>query len=344
MTTYQFKEEESLYLRGNDGRVYYPYLPSAGLAKAVQLAIDLQRPLLLEGDPGSGKTQAAYALARQLATQNQGPEEWPFFIWNVKSSSRARAGLYEFDTLARLRDAQLAQYSQNLTTTATTKKPTTKENSTIIATTEETTAEEIPPNPYVKYGALGYAIKETQEKGLRAVLLIDEIDKGNNDFGNDLLYELEQFAFEVPEVEGDTLSYRCSENQKPIVIITSNRDKSLPDALLRRCLYYKIPFPDKDYLEEIVKLRFPEKPVPEELFEAAFDRFDDIRKAMSSPMSRKPSTSEFVDLVSVLVAKNKEQQAEILAAGKDNPYLGILIKTEDDLKLYQKYMEGQKKL
>jgi MoxR-like ATPase len=326
MTDYIFKKEESLYHRNDNGRVYYPYSPSAGLAKAVQLAIDLQRPLLLEGEPGCGKTQAAYALARQLATQNKHIEEWPFFIWNVKSTSRARDGLYEFDTLARLRDAQLAQYNQNLTTAANTEEATVKD----------------APDPYVKYGALGNAIKETEKKSLRAVLLIDEIDKGNSDFGNDLLYELEQFAFDVPEVEGKTLSFRCPEKQKPIVIITSNRDKSLPDALLRRCLYYKIPFPDKEDLRKIAELRFPEESVPKELFDAAFDRFNDIRKAMSSPISRKPSTSEFIDLVSAIV-ENPKEQAEILAAEQDNPYLGILLKTEDDLKLYQKYIAGQKK-
>jgi MoxR-like ATPase len=327
MTDYIFKEEESLKYSSGTGRVYYPYLPSAGLTKAVQLAIDLQRPLLLEGSPGCGKTQLAYALARQLVHNNP-KEEWPFFIWNVKSTSRARDGVYEFDTLARLRDAQLAALDQKSTTA---KKAPAPKN-----------AEEAERERYVKYGPLGYAIKEYQKSGKRAVLLIDEIDKGNRDFGNDLLYELEQFAFKVTEVEGEPLSFQCPEEQKPIVIITSNCDKPLPDALLRRCLYFKIPSPDKNDLKRIVRLRFPEKSVPKELFEAAFDRFDDVRKVMRSPINRKPSTSEFLDLVSALI-KNPEQQAEILAAVRENPYLGILLKTEDDLGLYQKHLEDQKK-
>jgi MoxR-like ATPase len=278
-------------------RGYRPYLPPPGLVKAVNLAIVLQRPLLLEGEPGCGKTQLAHALARQLAVNNE-LSDWPLSIWNVKSSSRAKDGLYTFDAVDRLRDAQMANLNID---TEKDNKDEEKENKD-----EDTSKGVADPKNYRVLGPLGKAINITSTKNQRAIVLIDEVDKGNYDFGNDLLNELENFSFYIPETKETIPEFDEKSEKKsppPIVILTSNRNKPLPDAFLRRCLYFSIPFPDKEFLTNIAKIRLKEEQTQEvtgeqeQLINDAIDCFNAVRDAMTSPTSRQPSTSEFTHIL-----------------------------------------------
>ena len=196
------------------GQILYPYLPNQDLVEAVNLAIFLERPLLLKGEPGCGKTQLAAAVAYELGL--------PYEVWSIKSSSRARDGLYLYDTVARLRDAQLAA-------------------SRIIK--DEDILRISNPATYVNWGQLGRAFRNEQ----RTVVLIDEIDKADIDFPNDLLMELDQGWFDVEETRE-----RVWAKTKPIVLTTSNNEKDLPDAFLRRCLFYYMEFPPRDRLIEII--------------------------------------------------------------------------------------------
>jgi MoxR-like ATPase len=325
----------------NDGdrRSYHPYLPSPGLVKAVNLAIDLQRPLLLEGEPGCGKTQLANALVYQLATNNPPNKDrkksWPFFIWNVKSTSRARDGLYTFDAVARLRDAQMVGVSKELGL-----------QETELKAMRERVGD---PKEYRVFGELGKAIfDKTGEQGdRRPVLLIDEIDKAGSDFCNDLLLELDQFRFNIPETQEKI----DPPQEPPIVILTSNREKPLPEAFLRRCLYFNIEFPSSDTLKSIAQQRFPDP--DEALFEAVMQCFTTVRDAMKMPGSRKPSTSEFIDFLKALQREPQEQRQGILEDLQKhyNPnlpeeasfrqhldLLGVLLKTAEDEKLYAKVL------
>jgi MoxR-like ATPase len=308
-------------------RCYESYIPSDELVKVVNLAIALKLPILLEGEPGSGKTKLASALVYQLTQNNLRSEDpsktttewWPFYTWTVKSYSRARDGLYTFDAIARLRDAQLIGSALRDTLTP------------------DEIARIKDPNTYLKLGALGNALKrEDQHKEKRAVVLIDEIDKADNDFANDLLLELDEFRFDIPETKESI----AAPPEPPIIILTSNREKPLPDAFLRRCLYFSIDFPKADALSDIVKARSATKLTrpSQKLLTKAIETFELVRGAMSSqPGARPPGTSEFLRFWEALCQKKVAEATTILDNLPDHiPMLGLLLKTKSDQELYIK--------
>lgn len=276
--------QESL---GKDG--LYPYLPSKELVDAINLAVFLEkRPLLIKGDPGSGKTRLARALAYEL--------DLPYEAWYVKSTSRARDGLYTYDAIRRLHDAQLSQGNA------------------------EATRKAQDPKNYINYEPLGRAFQNSE----RTVVLIDEIDKADIDFPNDLLLELDEQRFKIDET-GEIIKA----THPPIVIITSNDEKDLPDAFLRRCLFFYIEFPSPDQLVKIINAHFPSP--PEKVVEAAVKRFIDLRKQMEEQKSKagkKVSTSELLDWFAVL---RQHPQDDVLSLLKGRlPYAEILLKSWDD--------------
>lgn len=197
-----------------------PYLPEPGLVQVVNLALMLERPLLLTGAPGSGKSSLAPAIAHELGQRYGAP--WPYEVWPIRSTSQARDGLYRFDGVARLRDAQLAARG---------------------------TAVDVRPHRYVRLGPLGRAFTSPR----RAVVLIDDIDRADIDFPNDLLIELDERKFQIVET-GEWVSAQSS----PIVIVTSSDDKALPPAFLRRCIFYYLEFPAPEQFLDIMAARFPE--------------------------------------------------------------------------------------
>jgi MoxR-like ATPase len=277
------------------GQLLYPYLPSYELVEAANLAIYLERPLLLKGEPGCGKTRLARAVAYELGL--------PYEAWNVKSTSRARDGLYTYDAVGRLRDAQLAAVGR---------------------LSNEKIQEIDKPHTYVRWGALGRAFQNEQ----RTVVLIDEIDKADIDFPNDLLLELDEQRFVVEET-GEEIQAKAA----PIVLITSNDEKDLPDAFLRRCLFHYVEFPKRDRLIEIVKAFFPAS--PEELVDAIIDRFLQLREEMrkdKGEAGKKVSTSELMDWFRVLSHYEQDEVLEKLE--KELLYPGVLLKNWDDYRRY----------
>jgi MoxR-like ATPase len=267
-----------------------PYLPSPELVEAVNLAIYLERPLLLKGEPGCGKTQLATAIAQELGLELE--------AWYVKSTSRARDGLYTYDAVGRLRDAQLAS-----------------SNRLSAAQLEIIDA----PETYVRWGPLGRAF----QKADRSVVLIDEIDKADIDFPNDLLLELDERRFQVEET-GQQVKAKVA----PIVIITSNDEKDLPDAFLRRCLFHYVTFPDGVRLVQIMQALFPT--TGEALVKQAVERFLTLRQAMQEDkgVGKKVSTSELIDWFRVL-KRYPEEQAFSHLEGK-LPFAGVLLKSWED--------------
>lgn len=316
-------------------RIYYPYLPSPDLIEAVNLAIALERPLLLEGEPGCGKTRLAGAVAYEFThnylqkDNNDGQQKWwDYYIWNIKSTTRARDGLYTYDAVARLRDAQLMGTN-----------PQELQNFLGILETRQLQRRLQDKKNYRKFGALGKALgKELQDQDRthRPILLIDEIDKADGDFANDLLLELEELRFEIPET-GETIP---TPDQKPIIFITSNREKPLPEPFLRRCLYFFVEFPQEDQLRNIINQRFGEEVKDKKsLVNQAIERFYAIRQLLENvPGSRPPGTSEFIEFLTAIL--NKEDVAKALQdlenLSKRLPLLGTLLKTKQDLELYQK--------
>lgn len=283
------------------GQLLYPYLPSEKLVEAVNLAIALERPLLLKGEPGCGKTKLARAVAYELGLAYE--------AWYVKSTSRARDGLYTYDAVGRLRDAQLAASGID----------------------DEAAVRAKNPDAYVEWEALGRAFLND----LPTVVLIDEIDKADIDFPNDLLLELDEKRFEVAEVKQSSSIKRIQAKATPIVFITSNDEKDLPDAFLRRCLFHYVKFPERQQLIEIVKAHFPASPL--ELVDAIIERFLKLREQMrrdKGEAGKKVSTSELMDWVRIL---RHHDDDEILTKLKTELlYPGVLLKNWDD---YRRYAE-----
>ena len=265
------------------------YIVSAELALAVNAAIALEKPLLIKGEPGTGKTQLALQLARSL--------QCDLIQWHIKSTTKAQQGLYEYDAVSRLRDSQLGDSKVH-----------------DIAN-------------YIKPGKLWQAFTS----GNRPILLIDEIDKADIEFPNDLLHELDQMAFDVYET-GQTIQAK----QRPIVIITSNNEKELPDAFLRRCFFHYIRFPDKEALAQIVDVHLPD--LRRELLTEALELFFGLREM--SQLKKKPSTSELIDWLKLLVAE--QIPATTLAQSKQQgglmPLYGALLKNEQDVALVEKLL------
>ncbi|NEP01735.1 MAG: MoxR family ATPase [Symploca sp. SIO2E9] len=266
-----------------------PYLPSPELINAVNLAIFLEkRPLLLKGEPGCGKTRLAQAVAHELRL--------PYEPWYIKSTTRARDGLYTYDAVKRLHDAQLVQLG--------------KESKSKVDNL----------NNYIKMGPLGRAFQQPQ----RTVVLIDEIDKADIDFPNDLLRELDEQKFTIEETDTEIKA-----KYPPIVFVTSNDEKDLPDAFLRRCLFYHIEFPYPQ-LTEIVKAHFPES--SQDLVEAAVERFSELRQKMEKGKSgKKVSTSELLDWFAVLHQFPKDEILKQLEQKLLFPEI-LLKKWEDHLR------------
>ncbi|MDX1342494.1 MoxR family ATPase [Reinekea sp. G2M2-21] len=263
------------------------YIASDELQLAVNAAITLQRPLLVKGEPGTGKTQLAEEIARALGA--------PLIQWHIKSTTKAQQGLYEYDAVTRLRDSQLGNDRVH------------------------------DIRNYIKRGKLWEAFASEQ----RAVLLIDEIDKADIEFPNDLLVELDRMEFHVYET-GETIKAQ----QRPIVLITSNNEKELPDAFLRRCFFHYINFPDYDTLKAIVDVHHPD--VQRDLVRNALEVFFDIRSL--NGLKKRPSTSELIDWLKLLVSD--ELSAEQLADGDIKqalpPLFGALIKNEQDVHLLER--------
>ena len=262
------------------------YVATEDLTVAVNAAITLERPLLVKGEPGTGKTE----LARQVAASL----DLPILEWHVKSTTRAQQGLYEYDAVSRLRDSQLGDARVH-----------------DIAN-------------YIKRGKLWEAFAADR----RIVLLIDEIDKADIEFPNDLLQELDRMEFFVYET-GETVRAK----HRPIVIITSNNEKELPDAFLRRCFFHYIRFPDAETMERIVRVHFPD--IKRDLLRAALTRFYEIREAPG--LKKKPSTSEVLDWLRLLMADDLDA-ADLRADARETlPRLhGALLKNEQDVHLFER--------
>ena len=287
-----------------------PYIAVESLVNAVNMALELRRPLLLEGDPGCGKTRLAYAVAYELG--------YPLKECYIRSTSKARDLLYTYDALHRLYDVQMAVAKKDF-----------------VSQEHESAFE---PKNYVTLGELGKAIELSQHE-TPSVVLIDEIDKAEYDFPNDLLQLLEQLRFNVDEVAGPEGTYDALRDQTreerrdalPLFIITSNRERELPRPFLRRCLYYYIDFPNEAALKNIVERHFSRGITP--LFLAAVKRFWQLHEADFS-WRKTPSTSELLDWLHLL--ETEEQRGKLTAEQLEQrpfpelPYLETLIKTQSD--------------
>jgi MoxR-like ATPase len=304
-----------------DGRTYYPYFPTEELQEAVNLAIALGRPLLLDGEPGCGKSRLAEAIAYEFMKKAKG-KGWFFQEWNVKSIGQAQDGLYRFDGLARLRDAQMIA-SQVLT-----------EDEIGVVKARLQAADK---DGYITFGPLGAALEQTE--CLRPIVLIDEIDKADSDFPNDLLRELERLEFTVAETQ---MTYpKEGFEPKPIVIITSNQERPLPEAFLRRCLYFKMEFPETEQLTQILKGRF--QSVGEELLSLVIEHFQEIRSELEGqPQVKLPGTSEILDFLLVLQHRSIEEVREMIKQLPNRPsLLGVILKSERDQRLYREAFGGE---
>jgi MoxR-like ATPase len=263
------------------------YVATSELAAAVNAAVVLERPLLVKGEPGTGKTELARQVARAMGA--------PLLEWHVKSTTRAQQGLYEYDAVGRLRDSQLGD-----------------ERVGDVAN-------------YIRKGRLWEAFTAPE----RPVLLIDEIDKADIEFPNDLLQELDRMEFHVYET-GETIRAEV----RPIVIITSNNEKELPDAFLRRCFFHFIAFPDAETMARIVEVHFPG--LKGRLLSEALKRFYQIRDVPG--LKKKPSTSELLDWLKLLLAEDMDPEALKQSDPRRliPPLHGALLKNEQDVQLFEK--------
>ena len=262
------------------------YISTSDLSIAVNAAITLEKPLLIKGEPGTGKTELARQVANSLAL--------PIIEWNVKSTTKAQQGLYEYDAVSRLRDSQLGENDIN------------------------------DIEKYIKKGKLWEAFASAS----KTVLLIDEIDKADIEFPNDLLQELDKMAFHVYETGKQIVA-----KHRPIIIITSNNEKELPDAFLRRCFFHYIKFPDQDTLAKIIEIHFPK--IKKKLLNNALTQFFEIRDTPG--LKKKPSTSEVLDWLKLLLSEDissidlRSDPKNIL------PRLhGALLKNEQDVQLFER--------
>jgi MoxR-like ATPase len=259
---------------GTDG-----YVASRALQDVVNVAIALERPLLLKGEPGTGKTLLAHHIAKALGME--------IILWNVKSTTKARDGLYTYDTVQRLNDARFGDGDVR------------------------------DIRHYIKHGPLGRAFASNE----RVVLLIDEVDKADIEFPNDLLFELDEMRFHILETDEWVKA-----NHRPVVIVTSNSEKELPDAFLRRCVFHYIDFPDEEQMRAIINVHFPD--LSGELMQSACKIFYGLREVAG--LRKRPSTSELLDWIRVLLASGAKLPEEP-PAFKSVPFLGALVKMEEDL-------------
>ena len=263
------------------------YIKTDDLQLAIDASLTLERPLLVKGEPGTGKTELAIEVARRLKA--------PLYSWHIKSTTRAQQGLYEYDAVSRLRDSQLG---------------------------DEKVAD---IGNYIVKGVLWEAF----ESGQQSVVLIDEIDKADIEFPNDLLQELDKMAFQVYETR-QTITAK----QRPLVIITSNNEKELPDAFLRRCFFHYINFPDRETMRQIVESHYPA--IKQDLLKAAMDVFFDLREVPG--LKKKPSTSELLDWIKLLITD--DLPADALGADDIRTVLprmhGALLKNEQDIHLFER--------
>jgi len=251
------------------------YVTSEPLRNAVNVSIALGRPLLIRGEPGTGKTLLAHSIAKGL--------EKTLVTWNIKSTTKAHDGLYIYDTVQRLNDSRFSDKDVSKITN------------------------------YIHLGKLGQAFTTSE----RVVLLIDEIDKADIEFPNDLLNEIDEMSFYIPETD-TTIAAK----NRPITIITSNAEKELPDAFLRRCIFHYIEFPDQELMSKIVHVHFPD--IEENLLREVVKAFYNLRKI--DDIRKKPSTSELIDWLKALIAAGIPYQN----ITRDLPFVGTLLKKEND--------------
>ena len=256
-------------------------MASPELMSAVNIAMQLQKPLLIKGEPGTGKTMLAEAVSRSLGKK--------LLVWNIKSTTKAQEGLYVYDTVQRLYDSQFGEEG----------------------------VDDI--GHYIKLGKLGEAFRSKEQ----VVLLIDEIDKADLEFPNDLLWELDRMEFYIHETK-ETVKAK----QRPIVIITSNAEKELPDAFLRRCIFHYIEFPDRPLMEEIVRVHFEH--LEENLLKEAMETFYWIRTIRD--IRKKPSTSELIDWLQALSIGGIAPER----IRSELPFAGVLLKKDEDLRELKK--------
>lgn len=262
------------------------YIVSRPLMEIVNVAIALGKPLVIKGEPGTGKTLLAHSIADALNKR--------LIIWNIKSTTKAKEGLYVYDTVQRLNDARFKD----------------KDISDI--------------RQYIKLGKLGQAFMSDEQ----VVLLIDEIDKADIEFPNDLLNELDEMSFHIPELDEEVTA-----KHRPIVVITSNSEKELPDAFLRRCVFHYIEFPDPEMMERIVRVHYPD--IEQRLVREAIKRFYWIREV--DGLRKKPSTSELLDWIKALAIGG----INVDKISSEIPFLGTLLKNELDTQRFQRVVNAQ---
>lgn len=252
------------------------YIVSPALRDVVNVAVALKRPLLVKGEPGTGKTLLAHNIARGLKKK--------LLVWNIKSTTKAKDGLYVYDTVQRLNDSRFG------------------------------TGDVSDIKRYIHMGQLGRSFVSSEQ----VVLLIDEVDKADIEFPNDLLNELEEMSFYIPETEENVAALH-----RPIVVVTSNSEKELPDAFLRRCVFHYIEFPDPDLMNDIVDVHFPD--LDKRLLKEVLTRFYWLREI--DGFRKKPSTSELLDWIAALLAGGASPEM----VAKELPFAGALIKKEQDM-------------